>query len=153
MWASLTLPKWARSCSNRHPALVTLKAQLEGHPGVQNLDPLDTFSPPPCQKQEPSQTLTELGHFTSQAWSKCGCAGCPEKPCVCFVHIWLILPDWVNKVLSALAKHHGVKETALLKNLSSPIPKTDHCFSLSRVWLVFICAIKLLHLWLHPKSH
>lgn len=41
----MTLPKWVWSCSVGHPALVTLRAQLEGHAGVQSLDPLGTFSP------------------------------------------------------------------------------------------------------------
>lgn len=162
MWASLTLPKQPWSCSNGHPALATLGAQLEGHPGVQSLDPLGTFSPhlslpgaaakSGSYRAAPPSTRCTWDTSSLQPCQSVDVLDCPEKPCVCFVHIWSY-SEWVNKVLSALPKQHRVKDTTLLKNLPSRIPKTDHSPCLSRVWLVFICAIKLLHLWLHSKTH
>lgn len=158
MWASLIFPKWAWSCSSGHPASVTLRAQLEGHPGVQSLDPLGTFSPhlslqgagAKSQPLPPAWGAPGTLHLSSPVevqmrWTA-------QRNPWFFVRIWLILSAWVNKVLSALPNRQGVKQTTLLKNLPSHIPKTGHCPSLSRVWLVFICAIKLLYLWLYPKS-
>lgn len=90
MWASLIFPKWAWSCSSGHPVSVTLRAQLEGHPGVQSLDPLGTFSPhlslqgagaksqPPSHSRSPQHEV-HLGHFISQALSKFRCPGLPRE--------------------------------------------------------------------------